>query len=290
MHVTIADKVKNKKIMAYDKPLYDDPWDEERYVMPDKVIDTKFNWIDTLFAQNIETGYWDTVTVNRQLPFSELSGMMFFESWSFDFSTLHFEKNIRSVAPLWVRIDKNTGETRGLLPFFNVDLPQGKITDMKYLISKDVASSVQINFDFANASTDYSYDGSTIAISWDESWQYNLYQEQYYPLVQGIINGVYSGKIKALDPVTKKPMKKDEVSQKLNSLKDSTFVQPGDLPTDYTLINRIKFTEDWYFNPETVQFYKKVTAITLVNAKRFYNEATFNYYYKETELFTILLK
>ncbi|MEW6468281.1 MAG: hypothetical protein AB1458_05115 [Bacteroidota bacterium] len=302
MQVMIADKVKNHKLSAYPGSgtgawAYD-PWDPRMRVPKTKEeLEKIFVWYDSVYVEwDMETGQAYKV-MRHELQYSDISAVQFYESWNFDLKKLQFGKEVKAIALLLPKIDKYTGECRGFVPVFCVNIAGAdaavlaQLMQPQYLLGQGITTSVPIDFDRINLMD--TYDSKTGEVKWitgyGNSWQNNLYASCNYTMVQGIIDGVYSGGIKALDPQTKKAMKKEQVKMKLDALKDSTFVKPGDLSTDYTLVNRLKFTEDWYFNPDTMQFCKKVTAVTLVRAVKVRNEETGADTWKETELFTILL-
>ena len=78
-----------------------------------------------------------------------------------------------------------------------------------------------------------------------------------------------------------------QLQTKIDSLKDSSFVQM-DLPTDYLAFQEIIFVEDWYFNPATGEFYKKVNEIIFVNSDNFIDPYRIDFE-KQDRVFSIKL-
>jgi hypothetical protein len=220
------------------------------------------------------------------------SGMRFKENWLYNSSAQVFEKQIDSITLLNVQYI-NHREAYLNLPLFTAALPQVKDTAaiMKpgFLVAKNIQSPVIINYFSSPKDTVVTY------IETDMSYSpRGYYSESYmessarYNFIQQIINDALAGKTTVYDG--EKPqsvLSPSQLRTKLDSIKN--YPDKMDLPMDYFSLPKIIFVEDWYFNPATGEFYKKVKEIIFVNSTGYVN-ASEAYVEHDTPVFSVRLK
>jgi hypothetical protein len=206
-----------------------------------------------------------TVANYDAIPFyyPTIAGLGFKENWFYNSTTQTFEKQIQSVTITrvqWVGYK----ESYFNLPLFSVHPPaiQDPATIMKpeFLVAKNIQSPVMIDHTGTIATSDQPYYPQVF----DNE---NVMESSVrFGFVQQVINAALAGKIIAYDGENRETvLTPQQLRAKIDSKKDSAFVQM-DLPTDYLAFQEIVFVEDWYFNPATGAFYKKVNEIIFVNS------------------------
>lgn len=261
MCVSICDLAESQKLPAFEYDFLAFNGEGRKYYSK-HYLDSLFNKAHAAVLNpelsKPENNFWE-------IPFfyQNVDGLGFRENWTFCSSTQKFEKKIYSVTLI---ADQLVGWKEAIIPIplFCVDLPQIKdtlsIMKPEFLIGKNIQSLVLINH-ILGFRDEYGHDPHTLI---DES---AMEQSMRYNFIQQIISAGLQGKIKIYDGAnTNLELTPIQLRTKIDSLKDSTFFST-DLPTDYLLFQEIIFVEDWYFNPATGEFYKKVNGLIFVNTQ-----------------------
>jgi len=230
-----------------------------------------------------------TTATYYAIPFyyQTIAGLGFDENWVYNSTTQTFEKQIQSVTVTrvqWV----GYRESYFNLPLFSVHPPATKdpaaIMKPEFLVAKNIQSPVMINHAREMKERDnYTYYPQVFMNEgvMESSVRYNF--------VQQVINDALLGKLTVYNGTkTETVLTPAQLSVKINSLKDSSFV-PMDLPTDYLAFQEIIFVEDWYFNPATGEFYKKVNEIIFVSSDNSIDPYRIDFE-KQDRVFVIKLK
>lgn len=192
-----------------------------------------------------------------------IAGLGFNENWFYNSTTQTFEKQIQSVTLTrvqWVGYK----ESYFNLPLFSVRPPAiqdpAAIMKPEFLVARNIQSPVMIDHTRELATSDQPYYPQVFMNE-------NVMESSVrFSFVQQVINAALAGKITAYDGEKRETvLTPEQLRAKIDSKKDSSFVQM-DLPTDYLAFQEIVFVEDWYFNPATGAFYKKVNEIIFVNS------------------------
>jgi hypothetical protein len=218
--------------------------------------------------------------------YPKTGGLGFNEKWIYNPAKNDFEKQIQSIAYLSTQYVGNQ-ESNFMLPLFFIDPPPIKdtaaIMKPEFLVAKNIQSPVMIDHTREVDEDDRRYYPQAFK---NESV---IDPSVRYAFVQEIINHALSGQLIVYDGVkTETALTPIRLRTKIDSLKDSAFV-PIDLPTDYLLFQEIVFVEDWYFNPGTGEFYKKVHEIIFVNSDNFVDPYRIDFE-KQKRVFCVKLK
>jgi len=278
--------------------------------VPQLLDKNKHEKFDTLEILNYLSAGWDTslmidndgktepFPVYRTIPYEEISGIFFFESWWLDQKDYRMYKDVSAYLPIREYLVsiyegyENTEIRRRLLFMVVPDWSTGSRKTVKYkpkdfrLLWKDLQYEVQLY----NKPYDlYLYrEGEYGQISQLEfnEWQYHTFDFYRYfdanLFLEKIISGILNGKIEASLPGHPgTPLKRLDFLKLLQNLPEGALDDElGDaaaggtgssdpltnlLPEDYPLsdLNSILFHEDWYLNPGNLQIYKDVRGITI---------------------------
>lgn len=259
----ICNLAENKKI----RPYY---YAAGSFYSGDKIKYTSAE-IDSLFAhvhdKNLPAGLFDP-DFYGETPFcyQKTGGLGFKESWVYDPQKNTFEKKVQSLSYLSTQL-VNVQEANFMMPLFYLDLPPvtdtAKIMRPEFLVAKNIHAPVMIDHAWETDEEERRYNPQVFKneSAMDPSLRYHF--------VQQVIDNALAGKITVYDGT--KPglqLTSSQLQVKINSLKDSSFIKT-DLSSDYLLFQEIIFVEDWYFNPATGEFYKKVNEIIFVNSDNF---------------------
>lgn len=94
----------------------------------------------------------------------------------------------------------------------------------------------------------------------------NLGTMEKYQLIQGLIHACTQGKLSAMDPVTGKILKKNEVLTFLHGRMDS-LSSSGHLQPEFKAVDHLEFEENWYRHEGTTDISKEVLAVTLIDMR-----------------------
>jgi hypothetical protein len=323
----IFDAVLSKRIKVYDpnfwgtipqfiqKGVYDE-FDTTR------ILDYLDAGWDTSLMIN-QKGEMDQIIEYRNIPYDELSGLFFFESWKLDDKRGKLYKDVLAYFPIREYATsvydgyENTEIRRRLLFMINPRWSYGKEKRIRLKPREfmPVQQSIQYEVKLYNKSYHlYLYrenDFGRITDSEYNQWQYHTFDfyRHFDPdlFLEKIISGVLEGTFRAYPPGdTEKTLKLDEFIRLLGPQKewigitdneDTVKIEPrlhsSELvlfPEDYPLseLNSITFHENWYINPENLMIYKDVNGITIHRTEEVYDQYTGDFI-RETEkpLFTI---
>ncbi|HLG03104.1 MAG TPA: hypothetical protein VI731_05875 [Bacteroidia bacterium] len=239
----------------------DDPFDPKIHLpMSNAEVDQLYNLYDTAMIENPETGNFENVLTPIGIPARHLDGFRFNETWSFNPQKAEFEKNVRAIGLLCYNEEMRRLAHSILLinahvfPLTN----KAEIQKPAFLIRSGIRYSVVLDAGEETLLTEkgipyIDYTGTTYR---------NIAPSKRYALIAPLLSLALSGKQVVYDTLeNSQVLRPDELRKRMDLLKDSTYVT-GEISGDYTLLNEIIFDEDWYFNPGTGQFYKKVNSIT----------------------------
>lgn len=269
--------------------------------VPQLIEKSNFDRFDTLDILNYLGAGWDTsLMINndgrmeafplyKDIPYNEISGIFFFESWWLDRKNYKMYKDILAYLPireyLYTFYDGYEHmETRKRLLFMVIpEWSSGSKKPVKYkpkdfrLIIKDLQYEIRL---YNKPYELYLYreeEYGRISQAEFNEWQYHhfdFYRNFNAALfLERIISGILDGKLSAFLP--DKPeshLNREEFIKLLWGQPGIKDKGPGLssrgyalLPEDYPLsdLNSIVFHEDWYINPENLQIYKDVKALTV---------------------------
>lgn len=298
----IFDAVFNHRVKVYNPNFWGS--------VPQLIKKTSYDRFDTLEILNYLQAGWDTslmidndgnvqsFAVYRDIPFNEISGIFFFESWWLDRKNYKMYKDIVAYLPIREYLSTfedgvEAVETRRRLLFMvipewstGVKKPVKNKPGNFQLIYKDLRYEIQL---FNKSYQLYLYRESEYGqISQTEfnEWQYHYFD--FYRdfdanlFLERIITGVLNGKLKAFLPgKPESTLKREDFVKLILGYPDiiemqdtekgylengSHFAQKSELlPEDYPIsdLNSIEFHEDWYINYENLQIYKDVKGLTV---------------------------
>lgn len=256
----ISDKAKSGVYTIYGEEemwKYDNPTDPGRIALTLEQRDNLFTRHDTALYESEDGDMRQVVLATLQDP-ADYAGFSFYESWYFDPTKLIFKKQIKSVGLLRY-VFNNYGETKGVSAMFLYDNVHDSILQPKYLLGRNILSRVLISWNVLHPNENES---SSLIVNYVESYDEQITNENRYLMVQQVINAVLSGKMVAW--TTDQPSKPFTVPQ-FKTMLDTAAARSGAHPPvglEYYVFNELTFDEDWYHNPATGQFHKKVNAIT----------------------------
>jgi len=245
----------------------DDPWkNTNRIRMSNGNLDTLFSDAHKNPPPPPLT-YEDTYAW-RTLVYPNIGGLGFYENWTYDPIKKTFSKQVHSVSlssTQWI----GYRESFFFVPAFCLDVPlvtdTAAIMKPEFLVAKNMESPVKFNTRWSTGA--YEDNSSPVVFTNEGAMEMSV----RYSFMQAMINDALAGKIPAYDGVhTDTQISPSQLQLKIDSLKDSAFVAT-DLASDYLLFSEIIFVEDWYFNPATGAFYKKVNSIIFVKANADYD-------------------
>jgi hypothetical protein len=286
--ICLANRAKRMEIPSYSS--YQDPWMEIQAAFSAKEVHDHFFQTDSVTVQSNpmdpESPFVMQTSIN-ELPLNSIGNYRFFESWKFDGINGHFEKEIKG-------LDIGVPEYKGDSPVFrslvNVDLaPAQNSSSVKlpeYRIAKNISYEVRIGLDSLNG------DEGGYSTGYENFFGY-IYPSKRYTLVESILQAVRDKKLQAFGPSDKEqkhPLKGEELLSAFKTFKiGSPVSRASGVSCEYLGVEELEFTEDWYFNPTALQFYKKVNAITLKRSRLDMTDMV-HPKNKEIILFTVVLK
>lgn len=295
--IVISDRVEKGKIPAYASWMntneYAGPWSTERKPMSSLALQPVFERYDTVQAENPETGDLKTSVLVTHINYDDYHGFSFYESWSFDPVKNTFVKSVKSMSLMQFKYSYY-GDLRGIAPAFEIDpvpvTDPASIMQPEYLVQRGLFSSCRIDYCDVHGYEDYSgWNIGPSIMEFSGTYLDNIYPSQRYLFVQQVLNRIYAGQLQAYAPGTAgEKLSAEQLRAKIAGLSDSLHVR-GDLGTDYALFNALTFEEDWYYNPETNQFYKKVRSITFETAAPDTIDDNYNHIHHQAPVFTIRL-
>jgi hypothetical protein len=273
--------------------------DKSRYEEFDTLDILKYlgaGWDTSLLIDN--SGKMEAFPVYRKIPFEETSGIFFFESWWLDQKNCRLYKDIIAYLPIREYLASvyegyETSELRRRLLFMVIpEWSSGSMKPVKYrpgdfrLVRKDIRYEMSL---YNKPYELYLYrdeDYGQISQAEFNEWQYHRFDFYRYfdpdLFLKKIISSILDGKLRATLPgmpesrlsrkefmnlLQNRPGTEDKVpaEDSGNVSKDPSLPDPGLLPEDYPIsdLNSLEFLEDWYINPENLQIYKNVKAITV---------------------------
>jgi hypothetical protein len=209
-----------------------------------------------------------------------IAGMGFLEFWNFDAQKGTFTKDVQMLSLREFKLDNNTGELRG------ISTP---------LIFKSTSGIDHTNLFKRNMKYDVFFDSWNLCLPESNSGCEDLKNEMgagmstrnnIQPLIKqellaGMMHAVQAGDLIALDAWAydekeEKILSMEEVYNCMNQYDTTQILYPyppyEGLDTVFVTylgldeIVGIRFIEDWYFEPTTFNFYKKVKAFGLLSA------------------------
>jgi len=293
-----------------------------------------FEIFDTIEILNYLSAGWDTSLMidnngnieeypeYKEIPYDELSGIFFYESWWLDEKDFRMYKDIIAYLPIrdYISVDQgyeNTEIRRRLLFMVIPERSLGILKSIKYKPSEFRLLWKDVSYNFSLYNKPYEQylfreenNGSVTQSEYNE-WLYHhfdFYRDFDADLfLEKIITGVLDGELNAYPAGSKgNPLEIKEIIKMLKdnpenedlSKQDSEGYQESQAGStlaeisvdDYPLgeINSLIFHEDWYIHPESLQIFKDVKGITLNRHITTYDKFT-GKFQKETvsELFTV---
>lgn len=257
---------------------------------------------------------WDTafsIGDNNQIalkPFytppdyKDISGLFFFETWYVDPDKGSFEKNVIAYFPIreyWDEYSLESGQAdrlRRLIFMVYSGLPKSKRiksgSKNKYKRLTLIYSGIEHEMDLYNRPyNEYIYrDDFKPEMSVEEynEWEYHTFDfykyfdaERFLKVITGLI---LNGKIHAVDPFNNEKVLKpediinrigEETYYDINDTNDTKMISPATIR--YDNLNSIVFNEDWYFDPGSLDIFKKVNSITIHKFDHQYDDYTGDY-------------
>lgn len=298
----LFDEVLSNHISVYDPNFWGS--------VPQLLKKEKYEKFDTLKILNYLSAGWDTsYMIERdgsmeyypeylEIPYEEISGLFFFESWWFDKKNSRLFKDVHAYLPIreylaTVYEGYEDTELRKRLLFMVIpERSTGSEKPIKYkpgefkLLWNNIDYKVELyNKPYDRYLNRENEDYGEIGRIEYHEWQYHFFDFYRYfdanLFLEKLIDGVLSGKLKACQPGKDEvPIDKDEFIGLLRNLPEypgSEDIQESEFhPENYPLtdLNSLVFHEDWYINPENVQIYKDVKGITINRHENQYDNYT----------------
>jgi hypothetical protein len=284
--------------------------------VPQLIEKENYEKFDTLKVLNYLSAGWDTslmidrdgsmetIPEYREIPYEEISGLFFYESWWLDQKSNRLFKDVHAYLPIREYLAsvyegyENTEIRKRLLFMILPDWSTGSEKPVKYrpkdfqLLWKNIDYRVEL---YNKPYNRYLYReeeyGEISKLEYNQ-WQYHFFDFYRYfdanLFLEKIINGILTGKLKASkhgQDASKpgqdaSPLNQDEFLKLLRNLpegpgfkdlQDSVMLSENYPLTD---LNSIVFHEDWYINPENLQIYKDVKGITVNRHENRYDNYT----------------
>ncbi|HTL83370.1 MAG TPA: hypothetical protein VL651_16760 [Bacteroidia bacterium] len=272
---TVVNKAKNGAIKTYGcelEPATDDPWSSFRHLLSTDQLQYRISIVDS--TPNLKAGSEIAYSYNvsaTPMDSTYLRGFRFCESFSYDETTNTFVKNVRTIGLLESAAFAVHPQEYGIACMFDFDpvavKDPSQIMQPQFLVASDIQSTYRMNENEIGGYSDYgSEDVGGYLVDYSGSVENTVLPSQRYAFFNSIINQIDSGKLKAYDPANDgKAMTADEVHTRVRSIVENYSGGSDELRFDYTAFNEITFTEDWYYDPATNSFYKKVKSATFVH-------------------------
>jgi hypothetical protein len=293
----IFDAVFNDEIKVYDPNFWGS--------VPQLIEKTGHVQFDTLDILNYLDAGWDTIImiddngvaeqipVYREIPYEEIGGIFFFESWGLDQKNHRMYKDVIAYLPI-----------REYIPLFEGNESPEIHRRLLYMVIPAWSSGTyrpvrQRPKDFRLLYSDLLYEVKL----YNRSYQLYLYREEEYGQVsqaefnewqyhkfdfyrffdadlflEKVITAILAGELQAYRPGEPDvPLARDEFlgvllnypgnaeEGDLGVATGQVHASTGLLPEDFPLsdLNSVHFHEDWYINPENLQIYKDIRGITV---------------------------
>jgi hypothetical protein len=228
------------------------------------------------------------------LPFyyQTTGGMLFTENWIYNSAAQTFEKQIDSLTLLrayYIMIQEGYFNQ----PFFTVAIPAVKdpaaIMKPGFLVAKNIQSPVIIDYFYSPTQFAGNYYASDMVYLPHGFYRESLMENSVrYNFIQQIINDGLAGKtVIYAGENSQTVLSPSQFRARLDSIESDTV--HADLPSDYLKFQKIIFVEDWYFDPSTGAFCKKVNEIIFVNSTNYFTPAQ-EYTENDRRVFSIKLK
>lgn len=258
--------------------------------IPQFMSRTQFEEFDTLDILKYLSAGWDTslliddqgfmeaYPVYRQVPYQEIRGIFFFESWWLDHKKSRMYKDVSAYLPIREYLltpfngYENTETRRRLLFMVIPEWSGGSKKKIRYrpgnfrLIARDLRYEVKL---YNKPYEFYLYreeDYGRISETEFNEWQYHYFDFYRHfdadMFLEKLIDGILAGKLRVCPPeMPDRPMSRDEFLGILFHSPGNKFPLPEDYPVSE--LNSIVFHEDWYIHPENFQIFKDIKAITV---------------------------
>ncbi|HEC42571.1 MAG TPA: hypothetical protein ENI20_07055 [Bacteroides sp.] len=264
---------------------------------------------DTLKVLNYLSAGWDTslmigmdetmetIPEYREIPYEEISGLFFFESWWLDRKSNRLFKDVHAYLPIREYLASvyegydNTELRKRLLFMIIPDWSTGSEKSVKYRPGDfhPLWQNIDYKVELYNKPYDtYLYreeESGEISQTEYHEWQYHSFD--FYRFfdanffLEKIINGILSGKLNANKPgQADTSFNRDEFIKLLRNIPENSGLDElhdsDMIPENYPLsdLNSLVFHEDWYINPENLQIYKDVRGITVNRHENQYDKYT----------------
>jgi hypothetical protein len=250
---------------------FNDPLDSRRLKLTaaelyDMYVDTQY-----VYVENPQDGEFNEQAVVFDMGHGSYSGLGFFESWSYEPATGKLDKFVKSLG-LYVFNDLGWDDhvpAKSWLFYDNPDAPIDSVFQSKFLVVRNAETPCLINYcEHIVEENDVSVPVAQYGLTYDE----NIQNELRFQMVQQVLDLVQAGKLTAW---TADANPKPFTVPQFRAMIDTTAKQGSFHPNrgcEYYLFNEIRFVEDWYYNPQTGQFYKHVNAITFAHKYYDFND------------------
>lgn len=219
-----------------------------------------------LYTEVLQTVIEDTSAIRFILGFNE--------DWSFDPNTLHFEKHVNHIEFVRKYMDEDAQKVRESCIAV---IPNGKEanTQMQKIATISYEHSLLIPMDWVRNDGDADFvkrsdhAGLLNYSMVNENEEFNSGQRMQ--LIREIFENTINEKLKTIDFYSRKPIDKKELIARLKSMNgfisytdifESGYDESGMIDPD--VVDAFIFTEDWYFDPETISWAKKVRELSFV--------------------------
>lgn len=298
----IFDAVFSSRIMAFDPNFWGSVpqfLEKSSYDECDTLNILKYlgaGWDTSLLIEN--SGKMKAFPLYREIPFEEIGGIFFFESWWLDQKNGRMYKDVIAYLPIREYLAsvydgyENTELHKRLLFMVIPEWSSGKRKPVKYrpgdfrLVRKDIRYEMSL---YNKPYGLYLYrdeDYGRISQTEFNEWQYHRFDFYRYfdpdLFLERIISLILDGRLKATLPgMPENPLSREKFIKLLRNhpytddnvnagdsvsmATSPTLPDPGFVPEDYPTsdLNSLEFQEDWYIHPVNLQIYKDVRSITL---------------------------
>jgi len=288
--VFLAGSAWKGKMKSYGLQQYDNSglWGSGKVPLTNRELDFVFVRTDTIMVVLTPGNPPVDKVLRDTLDLHGISAYTFYESWKFEPTTGRFEKKVQGMGLGYL---KENGGAKGVGGLLAVDLQPvadpALIVQEQYLVGKDIKMRVPILQLEDNVNPNPEYRSYGELTNYEGTTNY-IYPSERFALIQSLLNDVKENKLQAWSPADLKQqhaLTKPEILAALAKFNEAAKdVSAQDFTSEYRAVRELIFIEDWYFNPITTQFYKRVKQVTLSKRGNEVPEAP------DQELFTIGLK
>jgi hypothetical protein len=226
-------------------------------------------------ARQIDEKYFNYKLTNNKLL--DFKSILFGEEWILDKEKFTFQKRVLNAAPV-VHTYRESDSLKKVKLYhflFGINL------DTTFLYTKgynDYQLITNINYEFYLH--ELSAPNGRMAFHFEKFYCYNWTLETRMNFLETIFYRVLDEKSPALDPITHKPLSRAELYDRLDVKPKVIMVE--DVMSHQLIETKVRgtlrleeyvsveFTEEWYYNPKTLHFKKKVIGAAPV---RYYYDA-----------------